>query len=214
MTLLAVAHGLVLVALHGFGHDRVFGIARLFHLDREGNAPTWFSSMALLVAASLLGVVAHACRQAQTPYARHWTGLALVFIALSLDEAASIHEISMRPLREALHAGGVLYFAWVVPATVFVAAMALAYLRFIRDLPAPTRRGVLVAAILYVGGALGMEFPGGWIAEAQGSSDTLLYHLVITVEELLEMAGMIVFIRALASHIAREWPEIRLRFSP
>ena len=90
--------------------------------------------------------------------------------------------------------------------------MALAELRFIRDLPAPTRRGVLVAAILYVGGALGMELPGGWIAEAQGSN-TLLYHLVITVEELLEMAGVIVFIRVLASHIAREWPEIRLRFS-
>lgn len=212
MTLLAVAHGLVLVAWHGFGHDHVFGLARLFHLDGEGNAPAWFSSMALLVAASLLGVVAHACRQAQAPYARHWTGLALVFFALSLDEAASIHEISVQPLREALHAGGVLYFAWVVPATVFVAAMALAYLRFIRDLPAPTRRGVLVAAILYVGGALGMELPGGWIAEAQGSN-TLLYHLVITVEELLEMAGVIVFIRVLASHIAREWPEIRLRFS-
>ena len=43
------------------------------------------------------------------PYAKHWHGLAFVFIFLGVDEMASIHELLTNPLREAFNTSGILY---------------------------------------------------------------------------------------------------------
>ena len=50
----------------------------------------------------------------------------MIFVALSLDEAASIHERALVPLRRALSPTGVLTFAWVIPGALFVALVGAA----------------------------------------------------------------------------------------
>ena len=196
---------------HVLGHDVLLGFVRQFNLDAEGNVPAWYASMTLLLSAVLLGVIARAKHLARAPYARHWGLLVLIFVGLSVDEAASLHEMAVHPLRALLRARGVLYFAWVVPGAVFVLAVGLAYLRFLLHLPPAARRGFIVAGGLFVGGALGMELAGGYVAHYHGEG-TPLYTAMTTVEECLEMLGIVVFIHALLSYLRMEVGEVRIRF--
>jgi hypothetical protein len=211
VTVLALAYVLLLVARHGFDHDRVLGLARLFDLDGEGNIPAWFSSVTLFFPAVLLAIIGWAELRRRASYAWHWLFLAVIFAGLSLDEAVGLHELSMVPIRNALHTRGVLYFAWVIPGACFVAAIGIAYFRFVRALPPRSRLGMLLAGCLYVGGALGMELVGGALTSA-GLKESVYYSLSVLTEETLEMSGVVVFIRVLASHLARELPEVRVRF--
>lgn len=55
-----------------------------------------------------------------------------------------------------------------------------------------------------------MELVGGHYAELHGS-DNLTYHLIATLEESLEMAGVITFIWALLVYIADHYGDLRLR---
>jgi hypothetical protein len=197
------------ISKHGFGHDRLLGLVRLFDLNGEGNVPAWFSSALLLVAAGLLALIAHARREIGAPYALHWAGLALIFLALSLDETASIHEMAGRVLRPALRASGVLAFTWVIPGGAVVAFLGLVYLRFVNRLPPETRRLVVLAGGLYVGGVLGLELVGSYLAYRWGE-DSLAFLAEVVVEETMEMAGAVVFIRALLGYLATDVGEVRL----
>jgi hypothetical protein len=61
-----------------------------------------------------------------------------------------------------------------------------------------------------VGGALGMEMVCGYYADAVGQRN-LIYGLLASVEEILEMVGVIVFIYALLSYIGSYLENIDLR---
>ena len=68
-----------------------------------------------------------------------------------------------------------------------------------------------MAATLYIGGAIGVELIGGRFAELHGKRN-LTYHLLTTVEESLEMGGVILFIWALLVFIADKYKEVAFRF--
>jgi hypothetical protein len=69
----------------------------------------------------------------------------------------------------------------------------------------------VVAATLLIGGAIGIELVGGRYAELHGS-EHLTYSMIVTLEESLEMAGVIVFIYALLKYIADNYKEVQFRF--
>ena len=137
----------VLVAVHlalYLGEALIFKghlhrLVRLFNLSNEANVPTYFSSMLLLVPAVLLMVIGIVKRRDHAAFARHWQFLGFIFLCLSLDETACIHESLIGPLRSMLHATGVFYFTWVIPAVILVFIVGLTYLRFILALPRVTR---------------------------------------------------------------------------
>jgi hypothetical protein len=58
------------------------------------------------------------------------------------------------------------------------------------------------AGIIFVAGAVGMEMVGGRYVFYNGKEE-LQYALMVTLEELLEMTGIIIFIYALASYIIK-----------
>lgn len=210
--LLAVAHLAAQWSAGAFRARQPPELVRLFNLNAEANVPTWFSSSLLLLCSLLLAVVGAAGRsRGNDVLSRQWVGLSLVFALLSLDEAAAIHETSVRPLRAMLGASGPLHFTWVVPGALFVLAFALANLRFLRALPRRTRRLMLLGGALYVAGALGMEMVGGMYQSSRAASGAS-YRIVMLVEEVVEMLGLVTFLYALLDHVARELPEIRLSF--
>jgi hypothetical protein len=187
-------------------------LVRLFWLDGEANVPTWYSASLLLLCASLLAIIAGAHRQRDTVYDIRWLILAVVFLLLSLDETAQLHELAIAPLRERFHTTGFLYYAWIVPAGICSGLFALAYLGFLAKLPVQTARLMVLAGALYVGGALGVESLSAKQASLHGEH-TIAYHAIITVEELLEMSGLVVFIYALLDYIGRQFPALQLRVS-
>jgi hypothetical protein len=192
------------------GHARLKGLVRLFDLDDENNIPTWYSSSALLLCSILLATIAFAKKRDGARYVFHWTVLSIIFLFLSLDEAASVHESINKPLRVALNAGPVLYHTWVILGAAVVLAIVVVYWRFLSDLPSPTRRLFLTAGIMYVGGALGVELLGGWYGALYGKKN-ITYVMIATVEEFFEMQGIVVFIYALMSYMSLNIKEVRVR---
>jgi hypothetical protein len=168
------------------------------NVDGEGTIPAWFSSSVLLLCSVLLTSLS-IDRKGGEGYALHWQALAVIFLLFSIDEAAALHERTSQPLRSALNAGGFLYYTWVILGAAFVLIFALTYLRFLFALPSRTRRLCIVAGLLFVCGALGMEMIDGRYADMYGTKN-VTYVSLTTIEELLEMLGGIVFLYALMLH--------------
>jgi hypothetical protein len=185
---------------------------RLTWVDGEANIPAWFSAVLLLLAALLLAAIASAERR-DGGQAALWSLLAAIFVLLSLDEVAQLHELSIRPLRDHFHATGFLYYTWIVPAGLAASAAAVGYSGFLFSLPRRSRRLFLVSGALYVGGALVVEALSGRQASLYGEQ-SLGYHLIVTVEELLEMTGVVVFIYALLDHISRRFSRLSFLLPP
>lgn len=202
-------------------------LAGLFFVDTERNITTFFSVLLIALAAQILGAIYLLQRKHRRPMTSHWAILSFLFFLLAFDESFSFHERLIGPTRALLGEGdlGVLYFAWVIPAMVFVIAVGLFFLPFLLGLPRRTRFGILLAAIIYVGGALGIELIGGYYVETHGLLDlylqglvnvhTWIYNIIIvTVEEFMEMAGTIVFIWALLKFVSEEHKSVQLEFPP
>lgn len=193
------------------GHPMALGFVPQFAMGLESNVPTFFSTMLLLSAAALLGVITLAKHQREHSRVFQWGGLAAIFFYLAVDEAAGLHELLNYPVGLFMETEGVFYYGWVVPVSVLVLAFAGAYLRFLLDLPQVVRILFVVAGALYVGGALGMEMVGGLYADNYGA-DNPTYATISTTEETLEMVGVLVFIYALLRHARKEVGELRITF--
>lgn len=171
-------------------------VVPLFSLSYEQNIPTWYSSALLFSCSAALALIAAGSRRERAPFVRHWWGLAAAFLYISLDETASIHEGAGRFFK--LH--GVFYFSWVIPAGIIVAAIGLAYLRFLAHLPRGARRQFIISGVIYVGGALFMELPLGYWTEREGSRN-FVYAAIDAVEEGMEILGASLFLLALVDYI-------------
>lgn len=194
------------------GHDTVFGLVSLFNLNAERNLPSFFSSLMLSLAAFILATTYSLMRASQQgPY---WLVLAVGFGVMAVDEAVSLHERLVNPVRNLLGYDqnfGVFYFAWVIPAFFLTAILGLSFLRFLKRLDRPTRYAFIFSAMLYLGGALGMEMLGGWYDEKYGP-ENLGYVTCFTIEESLEMAGVIYFIRALLRYLETQVRVVNVTF--
>ena len=170
---------------------------RILNVNEEGSVPTWLSSALLLLCSLLaLSTPKGAVKDHAVRYAGRWKVLVVLLLLMSLDEGIGLHETTIEPLRSALNAGGPFYFAWVIPGIIFVVAFALAYFRFLLDLPTKTRRLFAVAGTLYVGGSLIMEMIGGSYADSYGEA-SIAYLIITSVEEYLEMLGAATLLYAL-----------------
>nr|WP_290226500.1 hypothetical protein [Trichocoleus desertorum] len=211
----------------GGEHPWIASLAHVFDIDREKNLPSLYSAATLFICACLLAVIATVKHQKRDRYVGHWGCLSFIFLFLAADEWTSLHEKTIEPLRALLgsNGGGALHFAWVLPGALFVGLVAIAYLKFLRDLPTRTKRLLLTAGALFVAGTLGMEMIDGAYAHQYGLAiwnreglkptwEALVYTLMMTCEEGLEMAGVLVFMYALISYLGDCIQEIRIRIDP
>jgi hypothetical protein len=224
-------------AMYMWGQEGYLEALRIFDVGEERSIPTWFESIQFLLCSILLAVVAVAKKQRNDRYTLHWSFLSIIFLLLSLDEVASIHEAIGQQSERLLHSatgftpGGAIKFFWVVPGTIFVIIVLLAYLRFLANLPRTSRRMFLFAGALFVLGALGIEMLtaqvvsssgaiANWIASSSGgivgrenasAIPTILKGLQTSVEEMFEMLGLTAFIYALLVYIRSYVEEISVR---
>jgi hypothetical protein len=209
---LTLANAIGLVFKFHFGNDLVYGLVPLFDVDTEGNIPSTYSSLSLLFCSALLSIITSEKRKNGDPYTRYWLALAVIFLFLSIDEAATIHEHLNRPVRTFLKTSGALYNAWIIPYGIFLAILGLLYLKFLKGLPKRTRWLFVVACAVFVTGALGLDVFSGSLNEA-GRRGSLSFAVVNSAQELLEMVGVVVFIYALTSYMDSEIKETLIRIS-
>lgn len=199
IALLLCTNILGLVSRFVFEHDYVYGLIGLFDFNTEKNIPTFYSSVALIIASLLLLFITNLHKKEQLPYVL-WGVLSFIFLFLSIDEISSIHEKLNEPIKNNIDATGLLYFAWVIPYGIALIAFVAAYLKFLLKLPKTTMRLFILSGSLFVLGAIGFEMLGGWQAELNGNRG-LLYAIFYTFEESLEMLGVALFIYALLEYI-------------
>ena len=214
-------------ALYVGGEEGFLKPLGLFDVGEERSIPTWFESIQFLLCSMLLAVIVVAKRQRSDRYSLHWRVLFIIFLLLSVDEVATIHEVTGAQLERLVHSitgfmpGGAIAFFWVVPGTAFVFIVLLAYLRFLAHLPQTTRRLFLLAGALFVLGSLGLEmltaqvvsssggianwvvsFSGGRVGQESASAvPTILKGLQTSAEEMFEMLGLTAFVYALLAYI-------------
>lgn len=184
------------------GEDRLSGLVRIFNLDAEASIPTWYAAVSILSCALLLSWIGLVKKRSGDSYARYWLILAVIFALISLDEVMQLHELSIQHIRNLLDVGGFFYYAWIIPAGIFVFALALVYFKFWLHLPTRTRLLFLLAAGLYLGGTLVVEAISGqyhWLYGTQNIGIALL----TTLEECMEMMGIVVFLYSLLDYISR-----------
>lgn len=210
--LLVAANIAVEVVKYRAGRPYLYGLVPMFYLDAEHNLPTMFSVVLLLGAAVLLAWVAMLKTREQDPYASRWKLLAAGFAFMALDEGAQIHELFAMPVRQLLggHDLGIWNFSWVIPFGLLVLVLAVYFAKFVLSLPRRTAFLFVLAGILYVGGAIGFEMIGAGY-EGKHGHENAIYVLLATVEETLEMAGVILFIHALLQYLRRHHPLTQVR---
>jgi hypothetical protein len=179
-------------------HEYVYSMSRpksLFNINGEANLPTWWNS-ALLLLIGIGALVARAFETERRPRLA-WLIVAVSGFALSLDEIASLHERLGKPVRDLGIA--IPTFGWLIPGVVIATGLFVLLVSTGRALPQPVRRGLLIALICYLGGAIGIEAINGTLR----APELLTYYWIgTTVEETVEMVSCIVAIGVIARLIA------------
>lgn len=188
------------------------GITRFLDVNDEGNLPTTYRGALLAFAAVLLYVIGFVKSAGSAPFSKQWLGLGLMFSYLAIDELAGIHELFMFVGWMGERLGwsgayqGVFRFPWVIVGIIAVVSVGFVFQRFVRSLPRKTRRFFLLAATLFVVGAIGMEMIGGLLKDLSEERPVPIYAsrivrtIVRHIEEGLEMSGVVLFIYALLDY--------------
>ncbi|MBX2978272.1 MAG: hypothetical protein KF905_03165 [Flavobacteriales bacterium] len=198
--------------------NEVSALTVLFDMDREANVPTLFNVLLFFLGAVLFYLLGRA-EQGRDRWA--WRLMVFAFIFLGVDEGSQIHERFMLfTLRLMGHDGttgaemGFLYYAWIIP--YFIAAVVLFGVlgRWLLRLEAQLRWGLLLSGAIFVFGAVFMESFSGNVAagivsntwnpadhpsipcHAYPAGQCMLYAdplyvALYTMEEMMEMSGLI-----------------------
>jgi len=169
---------------------------KIFWLDAEKNLPTLYQSLALGLAAALMFAVARVSPRLLPIDRTRWNVLAVIFVFMALDENLRFHETIADTSSFSFGAAGLAIYVPVV------ALLALWWLPLLRRLGVRLRRLLLAAAVLYVGGAGGIESASQLYAGIAGKA-TPLYVVLATLEETLEMAGIAVLVYSLLDHLGK-----------
>ena len=210
-----LAINLLIIYLHHVrGYQHLRGFIQGFYFDTEANLPSFYSALAIVLCSILLWLIGCLAIEKKRKQSWYWKFLSVIFVLLAIDEFGGLHESMIQPLRrmmdQASFDSDYLYFAWFIPYTVLVLVLGLLFVKFLFRLPSATRLVFILGGIIFLSGAVGMEMVGGKYWAAQGwaidGSDKvdLRYALIITLEELLEMVGIVIFVYALAKYYLRQ----------
>ena len=218
--IMAAASGAVLLvagaaaaAAHELTPRDLESLYRMLGVDFEGNLPTWYSSVLLLAIAAASAVLAAARRQGGDRLWRGWLVFALLMGALSADEAAGLHELTVMPLRALLRDNPWLRYPLVLPGAAAAALVYAGLARFFRALDQATRHRLYAGFGLLLAGALGLETISGWYDPVL-HGPSLTYILLSTAEEACEIAGALVLLDAVLRHAGRDDGVLIVRGSP
>jgi hypothetical protein len=195
---LLLATDVCLALIHGI--NEILDIAgsrfgQFFHLSREANIPTWFASMQLFLCAMILLRLADREWQKREGRPMVLFLASALFLLLSADETAQIHEYLGGPINllPSVLSGGEYQktpfvrtgiWMFVLGPLLLAALAAIAYAGRVYLPPdRSTRVKLLAGAGIFVGSAAGTEILHNFAQHA-------LYVLQIIVEELGEMVGV------------------------
>jgi len=210
---LLAAHIAGQIEKYVFHHSTVFVLVPFFDLGNEKNLPTFFQTAILVFAGILLLLCSGIIQKHREPSRGYWIALAIGFFYMGIDEWFMLHEKTNQFVRDTIKAKFIdsIHFPWIVLGLVVVALAVFFFFRFLMKLDRKTRNTLILAAVLYIVGAIGFEFIGGLYLDWAGT-DNLVYALLSGIEETLEMVGVIIMIKGLMSYLAAKHTTIMIKF--
>lgn len=200
-------HMLLQGALIIFDVDKGFimDLANRFNLDHEISVVTWFSS-ALALAVCVIFYLIGSNKQ-NVGQKTAWRILSLMMLLVSVDEIAAAHELLLQGIHIAAGFGEeqtLLANAWLIILPVLTMGFVVLTKIIHRGLPNKIFRQIIFAGLIYVTGALIVEY-----LSIPVEKDQIIYNLVlIPIEEGLEMLGLAMFLSAGSSYISRDLPDL------
>jgi hypothetical protein len=198
-----VIHIVILCIYYYIGDPDKFDFVQMFDLDMEANVPTLFSSLILAISAFCFYLLAQTSKAKSTGDRKYWLGLGGVFLFLSFDESAKIHETIGDYTENFVDATGILYYPWVISYSVLVLVLGGLYFKFFWKMERKIFWSFMLSAFIYLSGAVGFELLGAIESSAHGTA-TVLYSVLYTIEESLEMYGVIYLIWILLTLLEKE----------
>ena len=183
---------------------------REFDLNGEGNFPTFFSGLILLLSGILSLFIATTVEKTSKEK-KYWFILCFGFVFLSLDEVTQIHEELIDSVKSLM--GNVPDFldsAWIIPYSLVALFFGAYFLRFLFKLPKKTRNLFILSGAIYVISSLAIETAESREYFKDGYSFRLF--ALETLQESLEMTGVIIFIYALLDYIRSFKSDFLLKF--
>ncbi len=205
---LTMLHGIGMMVFFSTENKDLVEITEYVDLDIEKNIPSLYSAFAIFLC-SLLFFCISLLEKKQGRQRCYWIGLACVFLFLSFDEAFVLHEglgdLTGEYIKQnsILEVGGLLYFPWILPYAFLTALLGLVYLRFMIRLPRKTGILLVISAVIFLTGAGFFDMLGGREAEVNGYY-SIAYTVLYTIEEFLEMSGMVLLMFTLLDYIEQQ----------
>lgn len=194
----------------GLGYDYLLGLVPLLSFYEEANLPTWISGQLLFTAAVVLFLIARNVRLRDGKSASYWLGLAAIFLFLSADEIADIHAlVGSLVARKTDLQDSFMKSLWVLPYAALTATVGLIYLRFLLGLPRRTAILFVISGVGYAFGAVGLEVIEGRYMFGGGTFG-LYYMVLVTIEELLEMGSVLLFLGACLDFQRQRFGDLRI----
>lgn len=208
VSVLLFTHILYLITrfFYGYSYRDYF---HFFYLDSEGNLPTLYATISLAIAGMLLLIVGYLKKKLGHGKYGYWLFIGAIFILISYDEASGMHENINEIFWDKLPDLPVyLGFGWVIPYFFLTVIIGLFSISFLKSIPKKTAFLFIIAGAVFVTGAMGMEFFGAYLWATAGGQDSLLYNFFATIEELLEMLGIVLFIYAILDYITIDFGDV------
>ena len=214
ITLLTTSVILAVMSLLGIislEDGRFLIIRDLFDANFERSVGGWFSTVLLLIAAVLIGLIAFDHTQRDLPHKRAWGYLTIIFIIMSMDEYIGVHERFL--LFAEPGSSGNSFIATYILAAIFGSALLFGFWRWLRDLPSEFRTRFLIANAIFLFGAVGFDTLGEyWVKVVMTGDITVTQIVLTTIEEFIEMTGVSLAIGALLTYL-RDYSTLSITFS-
>ena len=176
-------------------NDQVY---HYLEVTSEVNLPMWWNVLLLIVAATLMFLVA-----ANTPSrsaAFSWRLIAVIALLMSLDDATMLHERLGRVVERFAPDTG-MTFTWVLLGAPIAAVVILVTFVASRRLHRTPARLLVSGFVVFLGAAVGFEFLADYLIRID--AHWFVYRVTYHLEEGLEMVGAALIAMAPLSNIQR-----------
>ncbi len=190
-----------------------YNLKWLFMVGQEGSFATWLTATMLLFCFLLLAIMTLAKRVERDIYARHWGGLAVLFMLLSLHETLSVQQ---RVVDYIARQSGIVYawYVWSIPFIIFLVVFLLLYRNFLSNLPSQARRWFIVSGTVYIAGLLVGKLIRSYYSDFHhltGQID-MTREVIRAFEEGMEIIGVALFIYALMAYMGAHMKPVQIHF--
>lgn len=204
---------------HIIGHPNLLGFLRLLDVGSELSIPTYFSVINLLLSSILLFIVFQYEKKQNNKGWKYWFFLSILFLFLSIDESASIHE-NFAELHDYLANKKIIpsllkTHQWLPFGLLFIVILGISLFPFYHILSKRTFRYFIISGLIFTIGAIGFESMGALMLKTGfvESRRDPIYLVRRLFEEGFEMYGIVLFNCALFLEISNRKIYLNIDFS-